>query len=86
MAGVSLDNLRVTRGIEHLSLYQWNMKIAKHYFCMHCGIYTHHQRRSNPNEYGFNVACLDGFIAEDFNDVETMGDGRTMCLVTNVDN
>jgi hypothetical protein len=24
------------------------------------GIYTHHLRRSNPNQYGFNVACLEG--------------------------
>jgi hypothetical protein len=26
----------------------------------HCGIYTHHLRRPNPNQYGFNVACLEG--------------------------
>lgn len=24
------------------------------------GSYTHHQRRSNPSEFGFNIACLDG--------------------------
>ena len=26
----------------------------------HCGIYTHHRRRSNPGHYGYNVACLEG--------------------------
>jgi len=31
-----------------------------------CGIYTHHQRRSNPEEYGFNVACLEGINAYDY--------------------
>ena len=60
MAGVPVEKLRVTRGADQLSLYQWNQKIAKHYFCRTCGIYTHHQRRSNPSEFGFNVACLDG--------------------------
>lgn len=60
MASVPLARLRVVRGEEQLSLYQWNTKTARHYFCSRCGIYTHHQRRSNPEEYGFNVACLEG--------------------------
>lgn len=60
MAGVTLDRLRVTRGADVLSLYQWNAKIAKHWFCSVCGIYTHHQRRSAPGEYGFNLACIEG--------------------------
>ncbi|NBU89174.1 MAG: GFA family protein, partial [Betaproteobacteria bacterium] len=37
-----------------LRLYQFNTKIAKHYFCSNCGIYTHHQRRSFPDQYGYN--------------------------------
>jgi len=41
-------------------LFLFNTKTARHYFCGTCGIYTHHQRRSNPEEYGFNVACLEG--------------------------
>lgn len=60
MAGVPLDRLRVVKGADKLSLYQWNTRQAKHWFCSICGIYTHHQRRKNPNEYGFNVACIDG--------------------------
>jgi hypothetical protein len=60
MAGVTLDRLRVVKGEDKLTLYQWNTKQAKHFFCSVCGIYTHHQRRSNPNEYGFNVGCLEG--------------------------
>jgi hypothetical protein len=60
MASVPTNRLRVVKGAERLTLYQWNTKQAKHYFCSVCGIYTHHQRRSNPNEFGFNVACIEG--------------------------
>ncbi len=52
--------LQVTRGTDNLAMYQWNTKIAKHYFCKTCGIYTHYARRNNSNEYGINIACLDG--------------------------
>ena len=60
MASVPVDKLRIVRGEDKLSLYQWNTMQAKHFFCSVCGIYTHHQRRSNPSEYGFNVACIIG--------------------------
>ncbi len=80
MAGVPIEHLRVTKGAENLSLYQWNTNIAKHYFCRTCGIYTHHQRRSAPGEYGFNVGCLDDFAIEANGDVPT-GNGAAMSLV-----
>jgi hypothetical protein len=60
VASVRCDDLRVAQGAESLGLYQFNTRTAKHHFCVHCGIYTHHQRRSNPSEYGYNVGCLEG--------------------------
>jgi hypothetical protein len=30
------------------------------------GIYTHHQRRSNPQQLGINAACLEGVSPFDF--------------------
>lgn len=60
VASVPLAGLRVVRGAEHLKLYQFGTHVARHYFCGHCGIYTHHQRRSNPDQYGYNVGCLEG--------------------------
>jgi hypothetical protein len=60
MASVSLLDLNIRKGREELSLYQFNTQTAKHYFCKICGVYTHHQQRSNPKQYGFNVACLNG--------------------------
>ena len=45
------------------------LRLAQHYFCSRCGIYTHHRRRSNPNQFGVNVACLKGVSPFDFADV-----------------
>lgn len=69
MAGVPLDALRVVKGGDHLALYQWGTRVAEHYFCPTCGIYTHHRRRSNPNEYGVNVGALEGINPRDLGDV-----------------
>ena len=69
MASVLVDRLRVTKGKDKLSLYQWNTKQAKHYFCGVRGIYTHHQRRSAPTEFGFNVACIEGVDPYSFKEV-----------------
>lgn len=60
VASVELKDLTVDKGADVLSLYQFNTHTAKHYFCSKCGIYTHHQRRSNPKLYAFNIACLEG--------------------------
>ncbi|PQA86943.1 GFA family protein [Hyphococcus luteus] len=65
-----LDDLNVTRGEDKLSLYQFNTGTAKHYFCSICGIYTHHQRRSDPSLYAVNIACLEGVSPFDFEEVE----------------
>lgn len=72
VASVSLDRLKFLKGEEFLSLYQFNTKTAKHYFCSKCGIYTHHQRRSNPTQYGFNVACLEGVNPFELENVPVM--------------
>jgi hypothetical protein len=64
-----LDGLTILRGSDALTLYRFNTGTAEHYFCRHCGIYTHHRRRSDPNQYGVNVACLDGISPFDFAEV-----------------
>ncbi len=55
--------------------YRFNTGVARHWFCSRCGIYTHHRRRSNPNEYGVNAACLEGVSPFDFAEVP-VNDGR----------
>lgn len=72
----NLDDIEVTQGEEALTLYQFNTGEAKHYFCSKCGIYTFHQRRSSPNQYGVNVACIEGMSPFDFPEVPVY-EGRT---------
>ncbi|MBE0454053.1 GFA family protein [Roseovarius autotrophicus] len=64
-----LGGLEVVRGAENLTRYTWGTQTAQHYFCKTCGIYTHHRRRSNPNEYGVNLACLEGYHPRDLGDI-----------------
>src|SRR6266576_6117503 len=61
-----LGGVDILLGAEALSLYKFNTGTAKHFFCSKCGIYTHHQRRSNPDQYGVNAACLAGLSPFDF--------------------
>jgi hypothetical protein len=60
------------KGEDRLSSYQFNTNTAKHYFCSVCGIYTHHQRRSNPDQFGVNAACIDGVSPFDFAEVPVL--------------
>ena len=81
MATALLTDFTITRGADKLSLYEWNTKIAHHYFCSECGIYTHHQRRKAPDEYGYNVACIEGIDLAELSDVP-MTDGTELSLVS----
>ena len=67
-----LDGVTVLEGADVLREYRFNTGTAKHYFCSVCGIYTHHQRRSNPREYGVNVACIEGVSPFDFEAVPVL--------------
>ena len=47
----------------------YGLSSARRCTCSVCGIYTHHKRRSNPNQLGINVACLEGVSPFDFREV-----------------
>ena len=68
MSMVKNENFKIIKGQDKLKLYQFHTKVAKHFFCSICGIYTHHNPRSNPAMTGFNVGCIedvDTFKLED---------------------
>ena len=65
----ALHGVTVVQGADNLTLYQWGTRTAQHWFCKTCGIYTHHRRRSNPNEYGVNAAILAGVNPRDLDPV-----------------
>lgn len=62
-------DFRLTLGEGKLATYRFNTRTAEHHFCSVCGIYTHHKRRSNPDQFGVNVACLKGVSPFDFREV-----------------
>ena len=62
-------SFQVTQGEDNIATYRFNTRSAEHHFCTICGIYTHHKRRSNPDQIGVNVACLDGVSPFDFREV-----------------
>jgi hypothetical protein len=69
VASIAPSQMTIVAGAENLTRYQFNTGTAEHYFCKTCGIYTHHRRRSNPNEFAFNIACVEGVNPFDYGDV-----------------
>jgi hypothetical protein len=63
------DDFKITQGEDRLATYRFNTRAAEHHFCGNCGIYTHHKRRSNLDQLGVNVACLEGVSPFDFREV-----------------
>ena len=69
-------DFHITKGEDQLATYRFNTRTAEHHFCSVCGIYTHHKRRSNPDQLGVNVACLEGVSPFDFREVPVYDGNR----------
>ena len=59
MTFAPFTDVKIMKGEDKLKLYQYHTKVAEHYFCSECGIYTHHKMRSRPDTFGLNVGCID---------------------------
>lgn len=57
---VDEDELELLTPLEELTLYQFNKRIAKHYFCPVCGIHTFNRPRSAPERWAVNLRCVAG--------------------------
>ena len=75
MSMVKNEDFKITKGKDKFKLYKFHTKVANHYFCPSCGIYTHHNPRSNPSMTGFNVGCIDGIDTFDLRNV-SVNDGQ----------
>ena len=77
MAKIKLKNLKIIKGSDKLKLYKFGKNKAEHFFCSTCGIYTHHKSYTNPENYEFNVGCLDNIDSFKFKDVPVF-DGKKL--------
>ncbi|NVK22057.1 MAG: GFA family protein [Kangiellaceae bacterium] len=60
---VPKKQFRLTQGETNLACYQFNTKVAKHYFCQTCGVKSFYVPRSNPDGISVNVRCLNVDLA-----------------------
>tara|TARA_B100000575_G_C22711127_1_gene428683 strand:- start:189 stop:425 length:237 start_codon:yes stop_codon:yes gene_type:complete len=68
MKAINKDDFSYLSSEENISVYKWNKKIASHFFCKVCGVYTHHIRRRDPSQISINLMCVDNLIIpEDLN-------------------
>jgi hypothetical protein len=56
---VSDGDLRILTPLDEMTLYQWNTKTAKDYFCPTCGILPFRRPRTAPEKWSVNVRCLE---------------------------
>ena len=73
MAIIPKEDFKLIKGSDYLTLYEFNTKTAKHYFCKICGIYTHHNTRSDQSKMGVNIGCIEGLDPFSFNSVISEG-------------
>ena len=69
VAMADMGSVRIVEGEASLTSYRFDTGTAQHFFCSRCGIYTHHQRRSDSSLHAVNVACLEGVSPFDFAEV-----------------
>ena len=79
MSMVKSENFKIVKGKDKLKLYQFHSKVAKHYFCSNCGIYTHHNPRIDPTMTGFNLGCVEEFDTFKIENVKIL-DGKNHIL------
>lgn len=63
---IAEGNLEIQSGKDNLSMYQFDTKIAKHYFCKTCGIYTFHETARKPGYMRANIGCFEDVDSTDF--------------------
>lgn len=60
MPPFAANQLTIAQDEDALSLYHFNARVAKHFFCRRCGIYPFHQTRKDAQLWRANTGCLEG--------------------------
>jgi hypothetical protein len=70
------EAIEVNADKNDIGLYQFGNKVAKHYFCKHCGIYTHNETLRMPGYCRINLGCIEDLDTTDFE--VTIFDGKNL--------
>ena len=63
---IPMEKLKIEADEADIGLYQFGNKIAKHYFCKNCGIYTHNEMLRMPGHMRVNIGCIEDLNTSDF--------------------
>ena len=66
MICVSLKDVNIISGKESIAEYIFNTTTAPHFFCIVCGIHTHHKSRARPDKLCINFACIHGLNISEY--------------------
>lgn len=58
---VAPEHFRLLTDPAAVATYEFGTRLAKHHFCMHCGIHVFTRPRAAPHLYTVNVRVLDDF-------------------------
>ena len=73
------SQLTILQGEDALTLYQFNTRVARHFFCRHCGVYPFHQTRKDPQRWRANIGCLEGI--DPYTLEADLADGASLSVV-----
>ena len=73
---IAVEALKIDAQAGDLGLYQFDSKVAKHYFCQRCGIYTHNEMARKPGYCRVNLGCIDDLDTSAFE--VTVFDGKNL--------
>ncbi|MEL6347545.1 MAG: GFA family protein [Myxococcota bacterium] len=59
-------DFELLQGADALAEYRFNTGVARHRFCVTCGVHPFYTPRSHPDQIDVNVRCLDGDVRARF--------------------
>lgn len=57
---IAPEDMKIEAKADALSSYQFGSKVATHYFCNKCGIYTFHETLRKPGHFRVSLGCVEG--------------------------